>query len=85
MISKYLKNSTVKMAPDNYNLIGIIFTKPYIHHRLQVHMFCIHLRNKSFKKSSHPANSLIYGSGPRKPLASKDDKLTLIHGNFMHT
>lgn len=21
MISKYLKNSTVKMAPDNYNLI----------------------------------------------------------------
>lgn len=34
MISKYLKNSTVKMAPDNYNLIGIIFTKPYIHHRL---------------------------------------------------
>lgn len=50
-------------------------------------MFCIHLRlNKSLKKSSHPANSLIYnGSGPRKPLASKDDKLTLIHGNFMHT
>lgn len=84
MISKYLKNNTVKMAPDNYNLIEIIFTKPYrpIHHRLQVHMFCIHLRNK---KSSHPANSLIYGSGPRKPLASKDDKLTLIHGNFMHT
>lgn len=50
-------------------------------------MFCIHLRNKSLKKSSHPANSLIYGnvSAPRKPLASKDDKLTLIHGNFMHT
>lgn len=49
-------------------------------------MFCIHPRlNKSLKKSSHPENSLIYGSGPRKPLASKDDKLTLIHGNFMHT
>lgn len=34
MISKYLKNNTVKMAPDNYNLVGIIFTKPYIHNRL---------------------------------------------------
>lgn len=63
MISKYLKNSIVKMVFDNYNFIGIILIKFYIYYRLQVYMFCIYLRNKFLKKSLYLVNLLIYGSG----------------------
>lgn len=63
MISKYLKNSIVKMVFDNYNFIGIIFIKFYIYYRLQVYIFCIYLRNKFLKKSLYLVNLLIYGSG----------------------
>lgn len=59
MISKYLKNSIVKMVFDNYNFIGIIFIKFYIYYRLQVYI-CIYLRlNKFLKKSLYLVNQWI--------------------------